>query len=117
VAGSADSLGSGEIDVIAEPTVARALEQPQQCCSFGGPRLAPDDHNDPAMRLGLREFQEVVAVAREQQTIVVAGELENGRIDDFRGEHVAQTDNFVVEFLQQVRQIFWYVVVEQEFHR
>jgi hypothetical protein len=50
------------------------------------------------MRRSLGECQEVVAVARHQQAVVLVRELEDSRICRFGSEDVAQPKDLMIEF-------------------
>ena len=106
---------SGEVDVVAETRFARPFKQPQQRRSLLSACLSADDDDDAVMRLRLGELQEVVAVAGHQEAVVLACKSEDSRI---RGSASRTSRSRRTSWLrQQVREILWYVLVEQEPHR
>src|SRR6516225_8753992 len=107
--GGMDGCYSGEVDVVAEARFACLFEQPQQRRSFCSACLAPDDDDDAAMWLGSGELEEVVTIARHQQAIVLVRKLENSWIGGVRREDVAQANDVMVQFSEQVREILGYV--------
>jgi hypothetical protein len=110
-------LASGEVDVVAETVLARPFEQPQQRRSLLSARFASDDHDDSSMRLTLGELQEIVTIASHQHAVVLVRKLNDGLIGSFRRKDLAQTNDFMVEFSEQVREILGNVLVEEELHR
>jgi hypothetical protein len=96
-----DGSVSSEVDVVAEAAFAGPLEQPQQRRPFRSPCLASDDHDNPATTLRLRQLDEVVAVAGQQETLVFVSKCEAGRISFLQRQDIAQPEDFVIEFSER----------------
>ena len=115
--GGMDGCYSGEVDVVAEARFACLFEQPQQRRSFFRACLAPDDDDDATMWLGLGELEAVVTIACHQEAFALVRKLEDRWITRIMWEDVAQADDLMVQFSEQVREILGHVLVEQERHR
>jgi hypothetical protein len=74
------------------------------------------DDNDAAMTLRLRQVNQVLTIAGHQQAIVFVSEVEDRGIRGLHRQHVAQPENLMIQFSEQVAEIVWYVLVEQELH-
>ena len=59
-------IGLREVDVGGKACVARALNQVEKGCTFGGARAAPDYDDDSVMRLDPREPKEVIPIAGDE---------------------------------------------------
>ena len=68
------------------------------------------------MRSYFGQFNEVVPVAGHQQKAMFVSELEHRWVGGVLRKNLAQARNLVVELLQQVAQVVWDVLVEQESH-
>jgi hypothetical protein len=68
------------------------------------------------MRLTLGQPDEVVPVTCHQEATVCMRKLQDDGIGRVRRGDIAQPQDFVAEFLEQIGQIVGYVVVEQELH-
>ena len=68
------------------------------------------------MTLRLRQFDEVVTIAGHQQAIVFVSKVENRGIRGLNLQHIAQPENLVIQFSEQVGEIVGFVLVEQELH-
>ena len=106
----------GEVDVVAETAFTCSLEQAQQRRPFRSPCLTSDDDDDAAMALRLSQLEEVVAVAGRQETIVLCSKCEDRGIGGLERQNIAEPKDFVVQFSEQVGEIFGYVLIEQELH-
>ena len=115
--GGMDGCYSGEVDVVAEARFARCFEQPQERRSFFRACLAPDEDDDATMWLGLGELEKIVTIACHQEALALVRKLEDRWITRIMWEDVAQADDLMVQFSEQVREILGHVVIEQERHR
>jgi hypothetical protein len=106
----------GEVDIALEPGVACAFEQAKQRRALRGPRLSSDDDHDPVMWLTFGQLDEVVPVTCHQEATVCMRELKDDGIHRVRRPNVAQPQDLVAKFLEEIGQIAGYVVVEQELH-
>ena len=68
------------------------------------------------MALRLSQLEEVVAVAGRQETIVLGSKCENRGVGGLEFQDIAEPEDFVVQFSEQVSEIVGYVLIEQELH-
>ena len=108
---------SSEVDVAREAGLASPFQQEEQRGPFRRPSPASDNDDDPVMWLSLRQFDEIVTVARRQETIVFLRKLQDSRIGGLRRKHIAQSQDLVAQLSKQVAEVLRDVVVEQKLHR
>ena len=101
-----DCRVSREVDVVAETTFTCPLEQSQQRRSFRSSSLPSDDDDDAAMMLRFRELDEVVAIAGHHKAIMLVSKLQDCGIRCLQRQHIAEPEDFVVQFSKQVGEIF-----------
>ena len=68
------------------------------------------------MRLSPPERDEVIAVTGDQKATLGMSECEDERVCGLWRQYIAQAQEFVTEFLEEVGQILRYIMVEQELH-
>jgi hypothetical protein len=92
------SPDSGEVDVVAKTDFAGAFQKSNE----GRPLLStcpsPDDDDDAVMGLPLGQRDEVIAIAGDEQVIPFEREPKHRWVCGLRAEHVADTQNLVLEF-------------------
>jgi hypothetical protein len=94
------SATSCEVDIVPEPSFARAIHQPKQGCALGCSGPAANHDNDAMMRFVLGEFKEVVAIASQKHTVIVMRELKYGFIWGISRQHFPQERHFMRKFFE-----------------
>lgn len=107
---------SGEVDVAAQTSLACPFEQSHEGRSLLRARSPPDEDDDAVMGLLLRQGDEVVAIAGHEQMSAIERAPKHRRVRGFRAEHVTDAQHSVIEFAQQVGEVFGDVLIEQEGH-
>ena len=68
------------------------------------------------MMLRFRQLDEVVAIAGHHKAIMLISKLHDCGIRCLQRQHIAEPEDFVVQFSKQVGEIFGDVLIEQELH-
>ena len=61
-------------------------------------------------------MEKIVPVASQQQGTAVVCKPEDGFIRGITRENLAQERDLVTQLLEQVAQVVWHVLVQEEFH-
>jgi hypothetical protein len=94
------NIRSGEVDIAHEARFTCTFQQAKERRAFSRTRPAPNDDNDAVMSLSRRHLDEIVAVAGEQQKTLLVSELKDEGVCGVLREYIAQTQEFVTEFLE-----------------
>ena len=100
VAEKPGTMPSGEVDIAYESRFTCTFQQAKQRRAFCGTRPASDDDNDAAVSLSRRKLDEVVAVTRDQQAILLMSECKDEGVCGLLREYIAHTQELVAEFLE-----------------
>ena len=105
-----------EVDVGDQPSLACPLNQAEKGGALGGPRATPDDDDDSMMRLYLREPEEIISIAGNENVALVVAKPQNSIVWTVRGQGLAEESHVVLQLDQQKTEFVWNVVIQQEFH-
>jgi len=61
-------------------------------------------------------MEKIVPVASQQHAAPLVGKLEDGLIGGIAGKSFAQKRDIVTKMFEQIAQVIWHIVVEQELH-
>lgn len=83
--------GSSEIDVVAEAAFVCPFKKPQQGRPFGGACFSSDKDDDAVMTPRLGQRDEIVSIARDQETAVFVCKLQDRQVRGLRQKDVSDT--------------------------
>ncbi len=105
-----------KVDVVLNTALASALQESKQRRLLGRSCSTPDHDNDPAMRQPGCKLEEIVTVARQEDTTRLVRKLKDGFVGRVCREGFTQERHIVTELLEQIAQILGHVMIEQELH-
>jgi hypothetical protein len=68
------------------------------------------------MRAHVSKLDEIVSIARDQETVVFARKLQDRRVGGFWWKYITDAQDFVIELSEQICEIVRHVLIEQESH-
>src|SRR2546422_7904754 len=107
---------SREIDVVSDPTFARAVEQTKQGGTFGDTRATPDQNDEPDMRFGLGQAQEITTIASDDNHPPAGSVAQSYAIVRSAGQHLIEDLNRVALQAQNATHVRRNVVVQKKIH-